>query len=70
MDVSLLMDTTDVISFMTFVCVLPKAHTRTLTWNSYVYKLYFTVLSTPLFYKSVYGQRKFIYRPAEEFRYI
>ena len=68
--VSLLIDTTVVISFMTFFGALPKAYMGSLIWNSYVYKLCFTVLSTPLFYISVYGLRKLMYRPTEERSYI
>jgi len=68
--VSLLIDTTVVISFMTFFGALPKLHMTTLIWNSYVYKLCFTVLSTPLFYISVYGLRKLMYRPTEESSYV
>jgi uncharacterized integral membrane protein (TIGR00697 family) len=60
--VSLLIDTTVVISFMTFFGALPKAHMGALIWNSYVYKLCFTVLSTPLFYIGVYVLRTLIYR--------
>ncbi|MDP3935438.1 MAG: queuosine precursor transporter [Alphaproteobacteria bacterium] len=60
--VSLLIDTSVVIGFMTFFGALPKAHMGTLIWNSYVYKLCFTVLSTPLFYIGVYIMRIIIYR--------
>lgn len=60
--VSLLIDTTVVISFMTFFGALPKLHIATLIWNSYVYKLSFTLCSTPLFYIGVYVLRTVIYR--------
>lgn len=64
--VSLFIDTAIVISFMTFFGALPTAHMGTLIWNSYVYKVCFTVLSTPLFYMSVYGLRKLMYRPSQD----
>lgn len=60
--VSLLFDTTIVISFMTFFGALPKEQMGTLIWNSYIYKLCFTLCSTPIFYISVYMLRAIIYR--------
>lgn len=47
--VSLLIDTSVVVSFMTFFGALPKAHMGTLIWKSYVYKLCFTVLRTIIY---------------------
>ena len=64
--VSLLIDTTVVISFMTFFGALPKIHMATLIWNSYVYKVCFTVLSTRLFYIGVYMLRTIIYRRTDQ----
>lgn len=63
MAVSLLIDTTIVVSFMTCFGALPKEQTGTLIWNSYMYKLTFTMLSTPLFYFGYYVLHKLIYRP-------
>lgn len=60
--VSLLIDTSIVISFMTFFGALPKAHMGTLILNSYVYKLCFTLCSTPLFYVGVHMLRAIINR--------
>lgn len=68
--VSLFIDTSIVISFMTFFGALPIAHMGTLIWNSYVYKVCFTVLSTPLFYMSVSGLRKLMYRPSQDRKYV
>ncbi len=51
--VSLLVDTLIVIGFMTFFGILPKDQMYTLVLNSYSFKLFFTVCSTPLFYLAV-----------------
>ena len=51
--VSLLFDTTLVIGFMTIFGVLPKEQMWTLIVNSYSWKLFFTVCSTPLFYTGI-----------------
>jgi len=51
--ISLLIDTTVVIGFMTFFGVLPKDEMLTLIGNSYTWKLFFTVCSTPFFYACV-----------------
>lgn len=51
--VSLLIDTFVVIGFMTFFGVFPKEHIWSLIANSYSWKLFFTVCSTPLFYVCV-----------------
>lgn len=48
--IALLIDTMIVISFMSFFGALPKIQMWLLIWNSYVYKLFFSVLSTPVFY--------------------
>lgn len=48
--ISLLMDTGVVIGFMTLFGVFPKNQMWTLILNSYSWKLFFTVCSTPLFY--------------------
>lgn len=64
--VSLFIDTSVVIGFMTFFGALPKAHMGALIWNSYLYKLCFTVLSTPLFYIGVYILRTIIYQKTDQ----
>lgn len=51
--ISLFIDTTIVISFMTFYGALDKDHMFNLIINSYSFKLFFTILSTPLFYLAV-----------------
>ncbi len=51
--ISLLIDTTMVVSFLVFFKALPADRLGTLILNSYSYKLFFTLLSTPLFYLSV-----------------
>lgn len=48
--VSLLIDTCTVITFMTIFAILPKEQILSLIINSYAWKLFFTVFSTPLFY--------------------
>lgn len=50
---SLLIDTSIVISFLAFFKILPVDRLGPLIVNSYSYKLFFTLLSTPLFYLSV-----------------
>lgn len=50
---SLLVDTSIVISFLVVFKVLPAERMGALIVNSYSYKLFFTLLSTPLFYLSV-----------------
>lgn len=47
---SLIVDTTIVISFMSFFGVLPVERTTTLILNSYLFKLSFVICATPLFY--------------------
>lgn len=52
--VSLLIDTTVVISFMAVFGIFPKEQMLPLIGNSYSWKLFFTVCSTPLFYGLVW----------------
>ena len=51
--VSLFVDTCIVISFMSMFGVLPIDHMWMLIINSYLFKLFFTICSTPLFYTCV-----------------
>ena len=51
--ISLLIDTSTVVTFLVIFKVLPADRLGTLILNSYSYKLFFTLLSTPLFYLSV-----------------
>lgn len=51
--ISLFVDTFIVISFMTIFQVLPLEHMWSLIFNSYLFKLFFSFSSTPLFYASV-----------------
>mgnify|MGYP001325903896 FL=1 len=51
--ISLLVDTTIVISFMSLFGALPIDKMSTLIINSYLYKLFFAICSTPLFYAIV-----------------
>jgi len=51
--ISLLVDTGIVISFMTLFGVLPVDRMGALIMNSYLFKLFFTICSTPVFYASV-----------------
>lgn len=48
--ISLFVDTFIVISFMMIFQVLPLEHMSSLIFNSYLFKLFFAVFSTPLFY--------------------
>ncbi|WP_339042314.1 queuosine precursor transporter [Candidatus Lariskella endosymbiont of Hedychridium roseum] len=48
--ISLFIDTTIVIVFLTMFKVLPAEQMLTLIFNSYVWKLFFTICSTPMFY--------------------
>lgn len=52
--ISLLLDTTIVISFMTIFNILPQEHMGKLIINSYLWKLSFVICSTPLFYLGIY----------------
>lgn len=60
--ISLLIDTSVVISFMTFFGALPKEHMSALIMNSYLYKLFFTICNTPIFYLSVYSLKGLLAR--------
>ncbi len=57
--ISLLFDTTIVIGFMTIFGILPKEQMVPLIINSYSFKLFFTICSTPLFYLCVSLIRSF-----------
>src|SRR5262249_48758212 len=57
--ISLFIDTFIVISFMTLFGVLPVEQMSFLILNSYSFKLFFTVFSTPLFYMCVGIMRRF-----------
>ncbi len=56
--ISLFIDTFIVISFMTAFGILSIEHMEALIVNSYLFKLFFTVCSTPLFYLGVGVIRK------------
>lgn len=51
--ISLFVDTFTVITFMTAFHVLPSEHMCSLIVNSYLFKLFFTICSTPIFYMCV-----------------
>ncbi|MDX2050384.1 MAG: queuosine precursor transporter [Rickettsiaceae bacterium] len=51
--VSLLIDTVIVIVFLAYVGVLPKEQVTTLIYNSYLWKLSFTIALVPVFYLCV-----------------
>lgn len=53
--ISLFVDTTIVISFLTTFGVLPLDKLWLLIFNSYLFKLFFSICSIPLFYASVSG---------------
>ena len=57
--ISLLVDTSIVISFMCVFGALPIDKMGTLIINGYLYKLFFTICSTPLFY-AIIGLIKYI----------
>lgn len=57
---ALLVDTVIVVCFLAFFGALPKEQTTMLIFNSYLFKLFFTLCSTPLFYASVYTIRSII----------
>lgn len=61
--ISLFIDTFIVISFMTIFHVLPADQMLSLIINSYFFKLFFSVCSTPLFYVCV-GIIKYLQKPA------
>jgi uncharacterized integral membrane protein (TIGR00697 family) len=56
--ISLLIDTTVVIGFMTFFGIFSVAQMVPLILNSYSWKLLFTLCSTPLFYLSVFSLKR------------
>jgi uncharacterized integral membrane protein (TIGR00697 family) len=51
--ISLFIDTCIVISIMAYFDILPKNHMFQLIVHSYIFKLFFTICSTPLFYAGV-----------------
>lgn len=53
--ISLFVDTTIVISFLTIFGILPIDKLWLLIFNSYLFKLFFSICSIPLFYASVSG---------------
>lgn len=52
--IALLIDTMIVVTFLTIFNVLSYDNMWKLIWNSYSWKLFITILSTPLFYLSFY----------------
>jgi uncharacterized integral membrane protein (TIGR00697 family) len=58
--ISLFVDTSIVIGIMTVFGILPVNQMLMLIVNSYTFKIFFTICSTPLFYLSVMGIRKVI----------
>ncbi|MFK7973332.1 MAG: queuosine precursor transporter [Rickettsiaceae bacterium] len=58
--ISLFADTVIVITFMTFFGILPIERMWPLILNSYLFKLFFTVSSTPLFYLCVWVIRRLL----------
>ena len=52
--ISLFIDTTIVIVFLTIFGVLPMEQMSSLIINSYIFKLFFTIFCTPLFYLAFY----------------
>ncbi len=57
--ISLLIDTSIVVSFLTIFGVLPIEQMLSLIINSYLFKLFFIVFSTPLFYVAFYLIKNF-----------
>lgn len=55
---SLLVDTVTVICFLSYFNIFPKEHVFELIQNSYMWKLFFTICCTPLFYILVYILKK------------
>ncbi|MES2214618.1 MAG: queuosine precursor transporter [Pseudomonadota bacterium] len=55
--ISLLIDTVIIISFLVAFKVLPSNQMLPLIINSYLFKLFFTICSTPIFYLGFYGIR-------------
>ena len=56
--VSLLFDTSIVICMLAVFGILPHAQIFNLIFNSYIFKLFFTICATPLFYVAFYSIRK------------
>ncbi len=56
--ISLLIDTTIVVVFLTIFGALPVEQMTSLIINSYLFKLFFTIFSTPLFYLAFYIIKK------------
>jgi uncharacterized integral membrane protein (TIGR00697 family) len=52
--ISLLIDTVIVITILTIFGIIPYDQMWQLIWHSYGYKLFFTLLSTPIFYLAFY----------------
>lgn len=59
--ISLFVDTCIAIGFLTYFKVLQVEHTLTLILNSYAWKLFFTVMATPVFYLLVRMMRSRIF---------
>jgi uncharacterized integral membrane protein (TIGR00697 family) len=60
--ISLFIDTCIVISFMALFKALPTEHMWKIIWNSFSWKLFFTICSTPLFYACVQITKRLIRR--------
>jgi queuosine precursor transporter len=56
--ISLLLDTCTVICFLTFFHILPIDQMFNLIYHSYMWKLFFTIFSTPIFYVIISFLRK------------
>ena len=56
--ISLFVDTTTVILFLAAFGILPAGKTGLLIFNSYLFKLFFVICSTPLFYLGVWIIRR------------
>ncbi|HJD56973.1 MULTISPECIES: queuosine precursor transporter [unclassified Candidatus Tisiphia] len=52
--ISLFVDTSIVIIFVTIIGVVPYEQMISLIFNSYLFKLFFTIVTTPIFYYVVY----------------
>lgn len=59
--ISLLVDTTIVITLMTILGRIEYENMYLLIWNSYSWKLFFTIFTTPLFYIAVKLIRRLIH---------
>lgn len=65
--ISLLLDTSIVTVFLTAFGALPVERMGILLINSYLFKLFFTVCSTPLFYIGYWGIRQLLAHSTKEF---